>query len=73
MQYFGGHLGIEHSATWGPKFTNFVFGTQRVFVPNLKSVAQIGDEIWAMKYFGGHLGIEDSATCCPKTNQIVSS
>ena len=28
MKYFGGHLGIEDSAPWGPKFANFVFVIQ---------------------------------------------
>ena len=70
MQYLGGHLGIEDSNTGGPKFSNFVFGTQGVFVPNLKSVAQVVSEIQKMQYFDGHLGIEDSATWGPKIYQF---
>ena len=73
MKYFGGHLGIEDSAPWGQKFTNFVFGIQGASVPNFKSVAQIVSQMWTMKYFGSHLGIEGSATYCPKSNQFVSS
>ena len=61
-QYFGSHLGIVGSRTWGPKFIDFFFGTQGVFVPNFKSVSQIVSKIWAMKYIGGHLGIEGSIT-----------
>ena len=62
MQYFCSHRGVEDSATCGPNFINFVVGTQGVFVPNFKSVAEIISEIWAMKYFGDYLGIESSAT-----------
>ena len=45
IQYFGSHLGIEISATWSPKFINFVFGSQGDSMPNFKSVAQILSEI----------------------------
>ena len=71
MKYFGGHLGIEDSAPWGPKLNNFVFIIQGTSVPNFKSVAQIASEIWKMKYFVGHLGIEDSATWGPKFTNFV--
>ena len=68
MQYFGSHLGIEHKATWGPKFIPFIFGTQGVFVPNFKSVAQITSEISTMPYFGGHPGMK---TAPPDAQNLI--
>ena len=64
MKYFGGHLGIEDSAPWGPKFNNWNLGYNEH-----RSVAQIVSEleILKMKYFGGHLRIEDSHSL-EKTN-----
>ena len=71
INYFRSHLGIQDSAPWGPKFTDFVFVIQGTSVPKFKSVAQIVSEIWKMKYFGGHLGIEDSAPWGPKFINFV--